>query len=156
MTVDIRGTRTKMNVTSIFREEGEVATGWLLYLGVHLDNRLDWTDSPEAVYREGQRRLYFFRKLRSFNVCSKTLHLLYQSVAASAIIFAGICWGISIRVDTKELNKLMKKAGSVLGTALEPIELVVERRMLHKLLNIMDNTSHPLHDLLVRQQNFYI
>lgn len=43
------------------------------------------------------------------------------------------------------------KAGSVLGTALEPLELVVER-MLHKLL---DNTSHPLQDLLVRQQSVF-
>ena len=70
--------------------------------------------------------------------------------------FAATCWGSSIRAsDTKKLNKLIKKAGSVLGTALEPLELVVERRMLHKLLNIMDNTTHPLHNLLVRQQSVF-
>lgn len=44
------------------------------------------------------------------------------------------------------------KAGSVLGTTLGPLELVPERRKLHKLLNIMDNTSHQLHDLLVSLQ----
>src|SRR4029434_4832040 len=43
--------------------------------------------------------------------------------------------------------KLIKEAGSVLG----PLQLVVERRMLHKLLNIMVNTTHTLHTLLVRQ-----
>ena len=44
----------------------------------------------------------------------------------------------------------------MLGTALEPLELVVERRMLHKLLNIMDTTQHPLHDLLVTQPVFSV
>ena len=43
----------------------------------------------------------------------------------------------------------------VLGIALEPLELFVERRMEHKLLNIMDNTTHPLHNLLVRQQSVF-
>lgn len=35
------------------------------YPGVHLDNSLDWMCNTEAVYREGQSRLYFLRKLRS-------------------------------------------------------------------------------------------
>lgn len=42
--------------------------------------------------------------------------MFYQSAAASGVFFAAICWGISIRAgDTKKLNKLPKKAGSVLG-----------------------------------------
>lgn len=53
---------------------------------------------------------------------------------------AAICWGSSIRAS-KRLNKLIKKTGFVLVSALELLELVVERRLLHKLLNIMDNTS---------------
>ena len=41
-------------------------------------------------------------------------------------------------------------------TALEPLELVVERRMLHKMLNIMDNSTHHLHKILVRQQSLQL
>ena len=60
---------------------------------------------------------------------------------ASATFFAAICWSSSIRAsDSKKLNKLIKKAGSVLGTALGPLELVVESRMLHKPLIMKDNT----------------
>lgn len=51
--------------------------------------------------------------------------------------------------DIRELNNLIKMAGSVLGTASEPVALVLSRRMLHNLLSIMDNTSHPRHDPLV-------
>ena len=84
------------------------------------------------------------------------LHIFYQSVVASAVFFAAICWGSSLRAgNSKKLNNLIKKPGSVLGTALESLELVVERRMLHKLLNIMENTTHPLHHILVRQQSVF-
>ena len=87
----------------------------------------------EAVWRNGQNRLYFLRKLRSFSACSK---MFCQSVFASATSFAAICWGSRIRASDTKLTTLIKKAGSVLGTALEHLEFLVERRMLHKLLNI--------------------
>ena len=45
-------------------------------------------------------------------------------------------------VDSEKLNKLIQKTDSVLGTALERLELVMERRMLHRLLHVMDNTTH--------------
>ncbi|TKS65974.1 putative RNA-directed DNA polymerase from transposon BS [Collichthys lucidus] len=47
------------------------------YLGVVIDNRLDWKSNTEAVYKKGMSRLYFLRKLRSFNVCSKMLEIFY-------------------------------------------------------------------------------
>ena len=106
---------------------------------------LDWKYGTETVYRNGQSRFYFLRK---HSMCAaRCCKVLYQSVVASAIFFAAICWGNSIRAgDCKKLNQL--KAGSVLGAALE---LVVERRMLRKLLNIMGNTTYPLNN-----NNLYI
>lgn len=47
------------------------------YLGVHFDDRLDWKCNTKAVYRKGKSRLYLFRKLRSFDVCSNMLHISY-------------------------------------------------------------------------------
>lgn len=46
--------------------------------------------------------------------------------------------------DTKKLNKLIRKVGSVLGTALELLELMAKTGMLHMLLNILENLLHPL------------
>lgn len=60
------------------------------YLGVHFNNRLDWKCNTEAVYRKGQSRLYFLRKLSS--VCNKMLLIFYQSVA-STVFFAAMGWG---------------------------------------------------------------
>ncbi|KAK3568682.1 hypothetical protein QTP86_013210 [Hemibagrus guttatus] len=35
------------------------------YLGVHLNNKLDWTDNTDAIYKKGQSRLFLLRRLRS-------------------------------------------------------------------------------------------
>ena len=92
-----------------------------------MDNRLDWRHNTDAVYKKGQSRLYFLRKLRSFSVCSKMLHIFYKSVVERAII---------------------KKAGSVL----EPLKLMVQRTILYEMNNIMDNSENPLHNTVIQQQ----
>ena len=45
------------------------------------------------------------------------------------IFLSAVCCGSTIRTrDAKNLNTLIRKASSVLGTALEPLELTVERK----------------------------
>ena len=126
------------------------------YLGVTINHRLDWSFNTEAVYKKGMSRLYFLRKLRSFNMCSKMLEIFYQSVVASVLFFAVVCWGSSIGAsDTNRLKKLIRKAGSVIGCKQDTLESVVERRTLKKPLSIMDNPLHPLHHTLVRQRSTF-
>ena len=69
------------------------------------------------------------------------MHSFYKSVVESIIYFLAICW-IRIISDSKKLNKLIKKAGSVMGTALGALDLIVQRRMLHKLMNIKNISAH--------------
>ena len=38
------------------------------FLGVHLNNKLDWTDCTHALYKKGQSRLHLLRRLRSIGV----------------------------------------------------------------------------------------
>ena len=40
------------------------------YLGIHIDNRLNWNTNIEAVYKKGISRLYFLRKLRNPSMCA--------------------------------------------------------------------------------------
>lgn len=58
------------------------------YLGVHMNNKSDWTKKSEAVYKKGQSPLYFLRRLKSFNICRTMLKMFYESGVASAIFFA--------------------------------------------------------------------
>ena len=81
----------------------------------------------------------------SFGVWRSLLKTFYDSVLASAIFYAVVCWGCgSSERDRKRLNELVKRADSVLDCPLDSSEEVGERRMLAKLTSIMDNPSHPL------------
>ena len=126
------------------------------YLGVWLDNKLDWSCNTDHLYKRGQSRLYFLRRLRSFNICRKLLWMFYQSVVASALFYAVVCWGGSIsKRNSNRLDKLIRRAGSVVGMNLDPLVTVVERRSMKKLLAIMDNASHPLHTVISAQKSSF-
>ncbi|XP_074525709.1 GTPase IMAP family member 8-like [Halichoeres trimaculatus] len=102
-----------------------------------------------ALFRKGQSRLFLLRRLRSFGICSRLLKTFYQSVVASALFFAVVCWWGGIKAgEVNRLNKLVKKAHSVVGLQLDTLETVAERRIMDKIRAIIDNSSHPLHNEL--------
>ena len=111
------------------------------YLGVILDNKLEWSTNTEAVYKKGLGQIYSQRRLRSFNVLNRMLLTFCQSVVAT-ILFTVVSRGVGIKAkDADRLNKLIRKAGSVVGSKLVTLEEVAEDRMLAKLLAIMDIAS---------------
>ena len=85
------------------------------YLGVHLNNKLDWSHNTDALYKKGQSRLHLLRRLRSLWVCRPLLRTFYDTVVASVIFYAVVCWGCGFTErDRKRLNKLVGRAGSIL------------------------------------------
>ena len=58
-------------------------------------------------------------------------------MVASVIFFGVACWA----GGTNKLNKLERKASSVVGMELDCVEAVTEKRMRGKLKAIMDNPS---------------
>ena len=120
---------------------------------VHLDDKLNWSANAGALYKKGQSGLFFLRKLRSFDVCKEMLLMFYQSVMASVLFYAAVCWGGNMsKRDTGRLDRLVRKAGSVVGQNLDSLG-TVERRMRSKLLAIMGNVNHPLHHILAGQSS---
>ena len=55
------------------------------YLGVHLNNKLDWSHNTDGLYKKGQSRLHLLRRLRSLWVCRPLLRTFYDTVVASVI-----------------------------------------------------------------------
>ncbi|KAI4896803.1 hypothetical protein NFI96_008132 [Prochilodus magdalenae] len=155
MCIDFRRSRPSQQPISIKGVDVEVVRSYR-YLGVHLDERLDWSVNTDIVYKKAQSRLYFLRRLGSFRICQKLLLMFYQSVVASVLFYAVVCWGGSIsKRDAGRLDRLVKKAGSVLGLELESLTPLAERRALNKLLHIMDNVHHPLHTTIIRQRSSF-
>ena len=88
--MDFMRNRIKSNSISIMGEEVKLVEDYK-YLSVTWTT--DWTgDNTDAVYKTGQSRFYL-RKLRSFHVYSRMLHIFYKSVVESVIRSAIICWG---------------------------------------------------------------
>jgi len=66
-------------------------------------------------------------------------------MVASTFFYSVVCWGDSIRKrDTNRLDRLIRRAGSVVGMKLESVVAVAERRTLDKLLAIINEVGHPL------------
>ena len=63
------------------------------YLGLWMDNKLDWSTHTSHLYGKTQGRMYFLRRLQSFNICSKLLWMFYQSVVANVLFYTVVCWG---------------------------------------------------------------
>ncbi len=64
-----------------------------------------------------------------------------------------VCWGSSISVGhRKRLNKLIKKASSVLERPPDPVEVVGDRTMLDKLSSMMETVFHSLQDTNITEQ----
>ncbi|TWW57314.1 putative RNA-directed DNA polymerase from transposon BS [Takifugu flavidus] len=119
------------------------------YLGVHLNNNLDWSHNTDALVKKGNSRLFLVRRLRSFGVQGPLLRTFYDSVVGSAIFYGIVCWSSSITDrDRKRMDRLVRRASSVLGCPLDSVEVVGNGRMMAKLSSMLNNTSHPLQDTL--------
>ncbi|TWW76569.1 hypothetical protein D4764_13G0012310 [Takifugu flavidus] len=119
------------------------------YLGVHLNNNLDWTHNTDPLVKKGNSRLFLLRRLRSFGRQGPLLRTFYDSVVGSAIFHGIVCWSSSIMVrDRRRMDRLVRRASSVLGCPLDSVEIVGNGRMMVKLSSMLNNTSHPLQDTL--------
>ena len=84
------------------------------------------------------------------------LRIFYESVEASATLFAVVCWGSRLRgADANRLNRLIRKAGDVVGAELDTLTAVSDRKMLSKVWMILQHGSHPLHNALVKQRSTF-
>lgn len=90
MVVDFGKSKLKPRPVPIKCQEVEVVETYI-YLGLWLDNKLDWADNSRQLYKKAQSRLYFLQMLRSFNVCREFLKMFHHSVVASVISYTVMC-----------------------------------------------------------------
>ena len=84
------------------------------------------------------------RKLRSFGVNLGMLLTFYNAVICS-IMFRSVCWGGNIsNLDRGRLEKIVKKAGYVVGKPLDSFKTLHEKRLYRKLMQILNDSTHPM------------
>ena len=152
--MDYRRSRKTEHAPLCIHGEAVERVDSIKFLGIHISSDLSWSVNTSHLVRKAQQRLFFLRRLRSFEVCSEMLHMFYQSVVASVLFYAAVCWGGSMTDrNSRRLDRLVKKASSVLGRSLDPLGAVVERRTRSIVQSILENDRHPLHSILEGQRS---
>ena len=74
----------------------------------------------------------------------------------SVLFYVVVCWGGSMKKrDAGRLDRLVRRAGAVVGMELDCLTSVAEKRTLSRLLTILDNDHHPLHSTINGQRSIF-
>ena len=99
----------------------------------------------EAVLKKAHTRLFCLRKLKSFQVRQELLQVFYSSSLSSVLTFGLSSWGGNIsKHDKGALDKIIRKASSVVGKTQDSLDTLYDRRVTKNLQDIMDDPTHPL------------
>lgn len=84
------------------------------YLGAHLNNTLDWTDNPTALYKKRQQ-IVPAEKMQVLQNAGGTPQDLFFTLRQHLPFFMVLSAG-------KRLDKIIKDVSSVLGSTLDPVQ----------------------------------
>ncbi|XP_076450032.1 uncharacterized protein LOC143286377 [Babylonia areolata] len=151
MVVDFRRDPPKPRPLVIKGEVVDVVSQYK-YLGAILDDKLDWTEQATALLKRGNQRLFFMKKLKTFNVCPKLLELFYRTTVESILTFNSLCiFGAMKEHDKARLAKIPKTASRLIGAPVADLQTLFETKAVRRLRAISDDESHPLSEELGRQ-----
>ena len=77
------------------------------YMGTKIDDKLRWDDNTLNLYKKGQQRLYFLRKLNALHIDRNILFVFHDSFINSVMTFGLVCWWGNLSVKNREkLNRI--------------------------------------------------
>ena len=86
------------------------------YLGVTIDEKLDWTEHSSNVLNKMKTRLYMMRKLNSIMVDKNILAIFYRSCILSVLTFCLVAWGgNSKKSESLKIERILKNAHRMMG-----------------------------------------
>ena len=117
------------------------------YLGLIIDDKLNWRDNCKILLGRLNQRLYFLRRLRTFNFSPYSLKMFYSSIIESIICFGISCWGCAICIeDRNKINKIIKKASKITKCELDYFDSLYEKAVHRKFMYILKDKTHPICD----------
>lgn len=115
------------------------------YLGLIIDQKLNWCSNTKMLHAKGKQRLYFLQKLRLFKVNSEILKLFYNTFVQSVILYGFLAWySVCAKQNQNSLERICKHAMRICGGQIDTIENTYAERQQKKMTKIMKDASHPL------------
>ena len=95
--------------------------------------------------KANQLRLYFLRKLRSFNVDIDVMFLFYQSVIQSVITFYCVVWfNCLTNKNMQNLQCITRAASKLIGINVKELNDIYTKVLMTKLELIYTDATHSL------------
>ena len=149
MIVDTRRERSPIPPLVIKGERVEVVDTFK-FLGKTIANKLKWEGNTFSIISKCHQRLYFLRKLKKFGVSKLALKRFYQAAIESILSFSITSWYGAITVCEKAaLNKIVYTSSKIIGSPLETLDNIYEKRTSKKIRTILANADHPANKLFV-------
>ena len=116
-----------------------------IYLGITIDDKLNWHQHSFSLLKKLKQRLYFIRKLNSFHIDPTILGLFYRAVFEGVLSFCVACWGGNCRVKDKILfESIIMRAGKLTRNSFNSFEIILNINLERKVLSILKSEDHPI------------
>ena len=150
--IDFRQKKEPLNPIFINGRPIEVVDSYN-YLGVLIHKDLDWEPHAQATYKKMNQRLYFLRKLNTFNINCKILHLFSRSTIESVLMFCIIGWGGNCNVSLKKrFDRLLEKSAKITKQELTTTDFLLNLALLNKIKRIIEDKTHPLNNTITHSE----
>ena len=91
MFVEFRKDRNEYETLSIKNEDVIVVRSYT-YLGVYIDDQLNFSENAQYLFKKGIQRIHFLRLLNNMNVDKQIMSLFYRSIVESVMSYCIISW----------------------------------------------------------------
>ncbi|KAK7909723.1 hypothetical protein WMY93_014407 [Mugilogobius chulae] len=116
------------------------------YLGIEMDNCLNFGSHVDSVFKKAQQRLHLLRKLRAFGVTKDILTQVYTSLIESILVYNISSWFNFLTVKHKaKLCRIVNQASKITQTPQTSLSELYKRSVMRKATAIIEDASHPLH-----------
>ena len=141
MVIDFRKNKTPIEPIIIKGMEVEQVDVFKL-LGTFIENDLKW--NCDMRISKARQRLYFLRKLKSFQVNKSILHNFYIYIIQSVMTSSITVWYDKITCAHKtKLNSIIRTCENIINTNLPSLEDIYIERMRDKTSKILKDKFHP-------------
>ena len=114
------------------------------YLGVTVNERLDWSVHAENVMSKVNQRMYFVRKLNSFGIDSVLVSLFYRAAVQSLFSFCIIAWGGNLaRKESERFDRVARRVSRMTAICQESFVEFFEKITSRKIESILKDSKHP-------------
>uniref|UniRef100_A0A4W5LD23 Reverse transcriptase domain-containing protein n=1 Tax=Hucho hucho TaxID=62062 RepID=A0A4W5LD23_9TELE len=119
------------------------------FLGVHINNKLEWSKPTKTVVKRARHSLFHLRRLKRFGMGPEILKRFYSCNIESILTGCITAWyGNCAASDRKALQRVVRTAQYITGAKLPAIQDLYTRRCQRKALKIVKDPSHRLFSLL--------